>query len=321
MTISPLELVNPALARTRKILFRPFDPMKWLVIGFGCWLAQLASGGSSGARWGLGSSPETPPGEPASFPDWLDWFDWGALGVGLLVSLAVLALVLIVALLWLSSRGKFVFLDNVAFDRAAIVVPWKRHAAASDSLFLWRLAFLGVVLLAVLLCVGAFLLGGAAWWVGDHAGLSVLGLVIGGLTFGLLVLASLAVALLLDSFVVPVMAAEGLSCQAAWRRFLALFRPHVGTLVLYGLIVLVFYLALAAAIIMLGFATCCLGFVLLAIPYVGTVVLLPVHVFFRCYSLEILAAVEPRWNLFESASWSTERGAPPPPAEPERFTV
>lgn len=319
MSVSLLELINPALARTRRILFRPFDLRKWLVIGFGCWLAQLAGGGHTGAHWSLGSpAPEEPLGDAVWLPGWLDW---GALGVGLFVSLAVFGIALVVALLWLSSRGHFIFLDDVSFDRAAIATPWKRYAALGDSLFLWRLAFAAVVLLAGLVCLGAFFLGGFSWWAGDHAGLSLPVLVVGGLLLGLLVLAILCVSLLLDSFVVPVMAAEGLRCQAAWRRFLAVFRPHLGILVLYGLVVLGFYLALAAAVIVLGFATCCLGFLLLAIPYAGTVVLLPVYVFLRCYSLELLAAVEPRWNLFESGNWSAERSAQPSPTEPQRFSV
>ncbi len=319
MSVSLLGLFQPALDRTWRILFRPFDLRKWFVIGFGCWLSQLAHGGHLGARWNFQLPPrEAPFGKMAWLPDWLDW---GAIGLFYLVPLVLLGLALLAILLWLGSRGTFVFLDNVSFDRAAIAAPWKQHAALGDSLFLWRLAFMAVLLLAVLVAVGAFVLGGASWWAGDGGGLSLAAILVGGSLLGLLVLTALFVGLLLDSFVVPVMAAEGLRCQAAWRRFLAVSRPHVGTLVLYGLLVLGLSLALAAAVVAFGLATCCLGFLLLVIPYLGTVVLLPVHVFFRCYSLEILAAVEPRWNLFESANWSSERGVPTPPAEPERFSV
>lgn len=319
MSISLLGLFEPALARTGRILFRPFDLRKWFVIGFGCWLAQLAHGGHGGVRGNITlPTREAPLGEPA----WLSgWFDWGALGVGFFAPLVVVGLALLVALLWVSSRGEFIFLDNVSFDRAAIAVPWKQYAALSDSLFLWRLAFAAVVLLTALLSLGAFLLGGSSWWVGDRGGLSLAVILVGGSLLGLLVLTTLCVGLLLDSFVVPVMAAEGLRCQAAWQRFLAVFRPHLGTLLLYGLVVLGLSLTLLAAMLVLGFSTCCLGFLLLAIPYLSTVALLPAYVFLRCYSLELLAAVEPRWNLFESGNWSAERSATPSPTEPERFSV
>ncbi len=47
-----------------------------------------------------------------------------------------------------------------------------------------------------------------------------------------------------------------------------------------------------------GFATCCLGFLLLAIPYVGTVLLLPLLVAYRYLSLEFLAQFDPSLDVF-----------------------
>lgn len=314
MPISLLGLLEPALDRTRRILFQPFDLRKWLVIGFGCWLAQLAHGGHGGPRWSFGLPANGASlGQPGSFP--------AGFALGLLALLALVGLALMVAVLWVSSRGALVFLDNVSFNRAAIAAPWKRYAVLGDSLFRWRLAFVAVVLLTVLASVGAFLLAGGSWWLGEQSGLPLAASLVGGSLLALCLLTALFVGLLLNSFVVPVMAAEGLGCRAAWTRFLTVFRPHLGTLLLYGLMVLAFGLALAAATVALGFSTCCLGFLLLAIPYLGTVVLLPAFVFLRCFSLELLAAVEPSWNLFESRNWSTERSAPPAPADSERFSV
>ena len=46
-------------------------------------------------------------------------------------------------------------------------------------------------------------------------------------------------------------------------------------------------------------ATCCLGACLLIIPFVGTVALLPVPVFFRAYSLEYMAQFGPEYRVFK----------------------
>ena len=53
------------------------------------------------------------------------------LGLGLLV-------------LWLNSRGKFMFLHCVALDKAEVSIPWNQFAAEGNSLFLFRLG-LGLI--------------------------------------------------------------------------------------------------------------------------------------------------------------------------------
>ena len=40
---------------------------------------------------------------------------------------------LIAILLWISSRGKFIYLDNVVHDRAQIVEPWSRFRRLGDT--------------------------------------------------------------------------------------------------------------------------------------------------------------------------------------------
>src|SRR5258708_30305321 len=44
---------------------------------------------------------------------------------------------------------------------------------------------------------------------------------------------------------------------------------------LYGLFVFVLSIAVAMATLVVGMGTCCIGFLLLGLPYVGTVLLLP----------------------------------------------
>ena len=47
-----------------------------------------------------------------------------------------------------------------------------------------------------------------------------------------------------------------------------------------------------------GLFTCCLGFTLLAIPYIGSVVTLPISYTFRTFSLEFLEQFGPGYTIF-----------------------
>ena len=146
MQISFAEPLSRAWERMRRILFEPFELAKWLVLGFSAWLAGLASSGTGSTAWN-------------SAGDEVSHRDIGVTGVGdafervaenliwmplvLLGVLVVLAIVL--AVLWVSSRAKFIFLDNVVHNRAEIVEPWKRFKTIGDSLFLWRVGFVAIL--------------------------------------------------------------------------------------------------------------------------------------------------------------------------------
>ena len=53
---------------------------------------------------------------------------------------------------------------------------------------------------------------------------------------------------------------------------------------------------------MFGLFTCLLGFVLLVIPYIGTVITLPIWYTFRVFSLEFLAQFGLDYDLFPPAT-------------------
>jgi len=56
------------------------------------------------------------------------------------------------------------------------------------------------------------------------------------------------------------------------------------------------------AIVAFVLATCCIGLLVLAIPFVGTLVLLPFIVTYRYLSLEFLAQFDPSLDVFGSAT-------------------
>ncbi len=167
--ISVTEPVSPALERVKTMLFKPFDLGKWFTIGFCAWLAFLGGGGGGG---GFNS------GFTNSFDNKVNVNNTGSAGDSLrhgyheardyvlnnldwIVPVAVAAVILLLALglliLWLSSRGRFMFLHCVALDKAEVAEPWSKFEREANSLFWFRLV-LGLIGMVVMLP----LLGGIA---------------------------------------------------------------------------------------------------------------------------------------------------------------
>jgi len=311
MNISFLDPLARAWRRARALLFGGLDVGGWFVLGFSAWVAGLADGrnstGGLDLNWKRGPHPFPGlPGLAESIHRIQDSAPW----IFLAVFLGLLALVIAIVLLWLSSRAKFAFLDNVVHRRARMVDPWNRYARLGDSLFLWRLVFSAIVFLVALGIIIPVVLASG---IGTHLGWS--DLLTGGM-FILLVFAILLIVipvayiqLLLDDFIVPIMYSRNISTTAAWGVFLPLFRREFVYFILYGLLVFVLWIAVAAAITFLGLATCCVGFLILAIPYINSVILLPVSVTYRAYSLEFLGQFGATYAVLAAA----EASEPPPP--------
>lgn len=282
------------------LLFRPFDPAKWFILGFCAWLAMLGQGGGGGGfnfnfpsgRRGSGSVRRNFEEAWEFVLNNLHWI------VPLAVAGLLVGLILWVLFTWLSSRGQFMFLHGVALNRAEVRVPWRRHATQGNSLCGFRLVLglFGTVLTLPVVGILIWLIIGMVRReqvsVGGILGAValVLLLVALGVVFGVIQ------KLLLD-FVVPIMLLRGGRCLAAWREFLALFRANFWWFVLYLLFQIVLGIVLGVALLALVFITCCCAGCLMAIPYLGTVFRLPVLVFSRAYSLHYLAQFGPAYDV------------------------
>jgi hypothetical protein len=286
-----------AFDRMRRILFEPFNFVKWMVLGFSAWLAGIPSGSSGSANFG---------GAPSDVADAIgntasslfgNMFLLGFLGVT-----GGLVLILIVLWLWLSSRGKFIFLDNVVNDRAEITDPWCRFKRLGYSLFLWRVAFVGIIIAVVLAgvlipAIPAALLSG-----GSFEDLSIFAAVSWGIFSGLIVFAAVAVflfiRLFLNAFVVPIMYRFDLSATEAWKNLVPWLKARPGQFILYPLFVLFLAIGLGMISMLVCLLTCCI----VSIPIVGggvrAVILLPLWVTYRCFSLEWLAQFDPGFDVF-----------------------
>jgi MFS family permease len=306
MRIAYLEPFERAWERMKLDLFRPFDLHKWFVVGFNAFLAGLAESRNGSAGW-KGR-------EDMTFREFLDLphrgWEWLTSHPGWFIAIGALAVVVIaigIVLLWLSSRGKFMFLDNVVHNRAEIAKPWREFQKEGDSLFLWRLVF-GCIAVAIFVAFSVFFFVGARqlYDVGFGRRVPILFLVGLGLTFFFLLIIIGYISLFLNDFVVPIMRKERLSTVAGWRRFLPLLGHHPFQFILYGLLIFVLYVLFVILVIFAGLVTCCIGWLVLVIPYIGTVATLPVWYTFRAFSLEFLAQFGPEYALF-----------PAPPTQPE----
>jgi hypothetical protein len=284
--------LSQALARVKRMLFQPFEPGKWFVIGFCAWLASLGEGGVHGGYSGGGpvrrGGVANVQHEFERARDFVLQNLWWIVPVA--ATIVVLGLAIWLVLIWLSSRGQFMFLHCVALDKAEVRVPWHKYVREAHSLFLFRLvlgvgtAFILLPLIAgIVFFVAGMVGGGAATLVG------IIGAVgLGGMAT-LLGVAFFVVGKFTRDFVVPIQFARGINCVEGWRVLLGLLRGNIPAFVLYLLFQIVLAVAIFALIMAIVLITCCIAGCLLAIPYLGTVLLLPILVFKRAYSLYYLA--------------------------------
>ncbi len=296
-----------ALELTKRILFQPFDFTKWLVIGFAAFLAKLAGGthfnysrkmNLGDMKWRVTSHSALQSATDSGLPAWA----WP-----LIIIAVVLVIALVIACLWVGSRGKFIFTDCIVHNRGAIVEPWREYRHEGNSYFLFLLG-LGVVLL-ILFCILSLpmwlpivLHGEAAAHGASFIGAAVL--------FALLAVVVMVTVALVSSFMVPIMYRRRCRAGEAFRAALGLIMAHLGPVLLFVLFIVVLWVAVGMIACLATCLTCCLA----AIPYVGTVILLPLHVFIWSFVLLFV-----RQFGSDSDAWGNlalpETVAPPPPVQ------
>jgi hypothetical protein len=296
VTVSPFDAARDAWQHTRRELF-PIKPGKWLALGFLAFLDQCGrtfrGGGGGGGNGGHGGGMGGWPGDVSGFHAWLqratEWLAAHAamIAIGTVLGLLVLGVVIAIVL-WLNSRGVFMYVDAVATGRTDLGRAWSRHSPAASSYFGWNLGLTLAALLTILFAAGlvivtafAFVQGrleGTGGWLMVAAMVPVLLLL--GLALPLLALAGLA----LRDFVAPLQVATGLPCGPAARLLESLVVAQPGVFVLYLLLKLVVVVASGVVVVIGGCLTCCIGF----LPIVMHTVFQPLFHFERGLSLMLL---------------------------------
>jgi hypothetical protein len=283
----------------KDLLFRPFDLPRWLVMGFCAWLSTLGQAGGGGG--GMHANPLSGSGGDVrrSLEDAQRWvmgnLEWL---VPVVLAVGALLLVVWVVILWLNCRGQFMFLHNVVTGRAEVREPWSYYAGRANGLWGFRLALglAGLVVIAPLLlaCAGLvitmILQGSVRPLFVVLCVAAFLGCLLTGTVFALVDKFTL-------DFVVPLMALRHGRCLSAWGELRGLLGAQPGTFILYILFQILLSIAIGTAVLVVVLVTCCCAGCLLAVPFLGTLLLLPVLVFRRAYSLYYLAQFGDSYRL------------------------
>jgi hypothetical protein len=346
LTFSAVDAIYPAIEHTKKQLFQPFRLGQWTRLALvGLLAGELgSSGGCNSHNFNLNQHPGATrhfmgSGWPAIDP---------ALLAGLIAVLVVAALVLGIILMYISSVMRFVLFDSVMAKECHIRQGWSRRQGPGFRYFVWKLAYLLVMLggLAVLVGIPAGVAFAAGWLKEPKE--HMVPLVLGGILvfFALLifVLALAAIFVLTKDFVIPQMALEEIGVWEGWRRLWWMIKAEKGGYAAY--IGMKIVMAIGAGIV-IGIATLILGLVI-AIPtallsilaivtgktagltwnaytitlavvvgcvllagflYVIALISVPVIVFFPAYSIYFFAARYP--------ALSTALYPPPTPSVPQ----
>src|SRR5712692_527969 len=128
-----IEIFKPfgeAFDLMKRILFQPFELKKWLVIGFAAFLAHL--GGGFNFRYNYKDRSQLPQGLIDAFHQIPPWII--VAGASFLI---VLIITILIVFAWLRARGRFMFIDCIVKNRAAIVQPWGEFREQGNSYFLF----------------------------------------------------------------------------------------------------------------------------------------------------------------------------------------
>ncbi|MCK5565486.1 MAG: hypothetical protein KAJ07_09590 [Planctomycetes bacterium] len=320
-SISVIEPISQAIDKTKQILFDPFDIKKWLIIGFCAWLANMLQGGGGGGGGGNDNSNHNEFGimiENAlanNFP----------LAITVISVSLILIITLIIVCLWLSSRGRFMFLHCIANNVAEVRRPWHKFRGQGNSLFLFRLS----VVLTTSICgaiIGGLIKLMATVFENSSTGgpniVIIFTIIFASLiTLPLVIIISVILKFTKD-FVVPIMYLKGTKVLQAWSEFLNVLKCNKANFTIYILFQVLIFLCLLVIILLASCLVSCICGCLLApllistamlspvilvvliipaillITYAINVVLLPVSTFCRSYSLLYLAQYGPEFDVF-----------------------
>ena len=321
MEISYTTPLRRAWHRMKAMLFRPLHIERWFVLGFAVFLAGLPHPGGM-FSWNSGfPGHHRGSGRGAHLIESLRQTITTALEKPVVLFAIACALVfagiVVLVLAWLSARARLIYLDNVATGRAEFVEPWGRLGRLGRSLFLWYAAFSFTLLLPIAALAWPFGRLCVSVLTGLEPVVPAFGAMFAGGALAVLLACLIAfVGFMTCEFVEPIMLIHDESASAAWGRFWPLFTSHLGEFIAYALFVLVLGLGVTIALAVAGVATCCIGLVLMMIPYVSSVLLLPVEVTTRALGPEFLAQFGPEWDLFASKAPKVEAPADPQSPEP-----
>jgi len=211
-------------------------------------------------------------------------------------------------------RGRFVFIDCLVRNRAAIAEPWREFRQEGNRFFVFLLVLMLLSLVLVAL-FGGLIFGLFVLWRNYRvSNVPALFVVVPIVVFAWVAFA--VVVNLITYFMPPVMYTRRCSPVDAARAILQLLFDDPAPFILFILLMIGFWIGWIMLGCFVTCATCCLA----SLPYIGTVIVLPVPVFFRSFSLLFLRQFGPDydvWAGFMPPEFSPVLLPPPVPAGTE----
>lgn len=348
MPLSAIDAISPAFQHTKQQLLQPFRLAQWAKLALVGFLAgELSPGGCNTGNLQL---PSHAGGGQRFVDSGLPNFD-PMMFLPLIGLLIVVATVLWILFLYVSSVMRFILFDSVIAKRCEIQLYWARRHGAGLRYFVWQLLFLLAMVAGITILLGIpAALAVAAGWLQDPRQ-HLVPLILGGMVLFFLVMSFivlfLVVHVLTKDFVVPAMALENISAIEGWRRLWPMLKAEkgsyagylgmkivmaLGTAVVVGIITVIVVLILLipaggfGIVAVLAGKTAGLtwnlytitlavvaGCVVLAILlYVISLISVPAIIFFPAYSIYFFASRYPPLERFLHPPPPTAPQAPPP---------
>lgn len=288
----PGAAISTAFTQTRRVLFEPFDAAKYVGLAVCVWLYQLGHVGGAPAAFRGGPSPGASPAESMNDANVREvsalLLDWAPILAAALVAAAVVGFAVTALVLWLQSRATFMVIDNLVKHDGAIAEPWRLFATEGDSLFRLRL-IVNIVGAGVAVVIGA--IAAVATWVGWHGG-ALHPLQMATVSVGVIAVSSVAaVTMITDGcateFVAPLMYVRRCTATQGFRDLGGFLRRDPGGFATYALLRAGVAIAVGVLSVVATVFTCGLA----ALPFLGTLALLPLLVYMRMFSLHFVAGL------------------------------
>ena len=303
---------DSAWERMQVILFRPFDIGKWFAIGLSAFLAGLIQGGN-----GLNSMPNTndfktithpttvhaqttPPSVHDMISKMLAPFSSTHLSMSVFVVAFIVGLIvgfgILILFAWLGSRGQFMFLDNIVRNRGEIGWPWSHYARQANSYMIFYLlvvfasclVILPILAIVVIMCIPLY--QQERWPTGGEVG----GFIALGIVYFVASIALTTFLFLFREFGAAIMFRRGITVRPALAEVFKIIARHPGSIIVFILLRIAIYIG----VVILAIVICCFTLCIGQLPYIGTVILLPVLIFVKCFSLDCLAQFGPEYDVF-----------------------
>ncbi len=302
MKISVIDPISQSIDWVKHVLFENFDLGKWFTIGFCAFLALLGEGGGGGGGFNnLSNLSKHKNSLPQIKSFIIEYIFVISISIGIFI-LIIIALAILIQ--WLSCRGKFMFLDNVVRNRAEVKEVWRKFKHLANNLLIFKivLMLISFVLFLVIIFIG-FLIAWADISAKNFGQNAIIAIVTVIFLVIVMVVAFTIINVLTKDFWVPIMYRRNIKILEAIKIFKTEIAPgHIFDIIRFLLMKFLLGIALVTISIICCCCTCCIA----AIPYIGTVILLPLIMFNRCYSLFFLEQFGDDWIFFERSKEITE---------------